>query len=102
MYPAPPVTSTEARSAANGEIGEAQRAHVLGRIDIAAVEDNRRSHQLAHLREVWLTEFVPFRHDCQGVGARQRLVALLAEGHAASEQPARRRPGLRIVRSDDR
>src|SRR5262245_23329488 len=59
MYPAPPVTRTEARSAANGKVGEAERAHVPGRIDVAAVEDDRRSHQLTHLLEIRLAELVP-------------------------------------------
>src|SRR5262245_22148158 len=98
MYPAPPVTRTPRPSAANGEVREALRLHLLGRIDVASVENDWRSHQRPHLAEVGLAELVPLGDDRQRVGAVERVVALVAQSDAAVEQPLRDRPGGRIVR----
>src|ERR1700730_12230308 len=97
MYPAPPVTRTLPLLASNGEIREAERTHVLGRVEVAAVEYDRRPEKGAHLVEVGLPELVPLRHDRQRVGTDQRVVALLAERDVIFEDAARRRPRFRIV-----
>src|SRR5580704_14313976 len=100
MYPAPPVTRTLpdlGDLASSGEVREAERAHVLGRVQVAAVEDDRRPEKGAHLVEVGLAELVPLRHDRQRVGTDQRVVALLAERDAIFEDAARRRLCFRIV-----
>src|SRR5688572_24129942 len=74
MYPAPPVTRTVL--AANGVIREAVPLHLVRREQVAAVEDNRRSHQFAHAGEIGAAELVPLRDDCQRVSALHRVVAV--------------------------
>src|SRR5207247_9792295 len=101
MYPAPPVTRT-LRLAANGKIREAERPHLLGRVDVPAVEDDRRAHQAAHLLEVRLAELVPLGDDRQRVSPRKRIVASLGERDSALEAPLRRDAGFRIVGANRR
>src|SRR5688500_4805202 len=69
MKPAPPVMRMRAirasggghahRRAADWEVGEAVLAHDLRLVEVAAVEDDRPLHQLAHAREVGPPELVP-------------------------------------------
>src|SRR3954468_10400517 len=100
MYPAPPVTSTARELASNGEIREAERAHLLGRVNVAAVEHDRCLHQRLHLTEVRLAKLIPLRDHRQSVGAGKRVVALLAQRDSTVEDAASHRRGRRIVRFD--
>src|SRR4029450_10825230 len=97
MYPAPPVTTTRAMLASDGEIREAQCLHLLPLVDVAAVEADRRahrfleprtgrlSHQSLEPRNVRLAELLPLGDDHQRVGVLQRVVVLAGIGDLVAE-----------------
>src|SRR5262249_21664783 len=50
-------------------VDEAEPAHLLGVVDVAAIHHNRPPHKTLDLLEVKLPELVPLSHDDDGVGA---------------------------------
>src|SRR6202789_713781 len=75
--------------------------HLFGVVEIATVEDRRGTQRGLDVVEVRTSEFAPFRHDGQGIGALRRFGAGVAErqvGALAVDAPALRH-GDRIVRA---
>ena len=72
--------SLECRGPADPVVGEAQRGHPRGVVDVAAVEDDRLAHQAAHDLEVGVAELVPLGDDGQGVGLLEGAVGAVAVG----------------------
>ena len=57
-----------------GIVGEAELAHLVRLVDVAAVEDHRLLHQRLHALEVRPAELVPLGDEQQRVGALERVV----------------------------
>jgi hypothetical protein len=60
-------------TSADGVVGEALFAHVIGIVQIAAVEDQRLFERLADGVEIGTAEQTPFGDDHQRIGVGQRL-----------------------------
>ena len=67
------------RFAAEGEIFEAEFAHALGRIEIAAVDDQAAGHEFAGAFPIQIAVYIPLRADQGGFGAAQRFVTDLRD-----------------------
>ena len=68
-------------AAPDADVDEAELAQ-RGRLEhVAAVDEDRRAHQVAQARQVELAELVPLGHDHQRVGQRRDGVGVRAEQH---------------------
>src|SRR5260221_6325178 len=78
-------------AAPDGGILEAETRHQGRVIEIAAIEDARRGHDLLQAFEIRAAELLPLRDDEQGLGAGGRLVSTAAQGEGpfAAPQPPR-------------
>src|SRR5262245_53471920 len=62
------------RCAPDRMIDEAEGLHVVGIVDVAAVDDHRLLQQLLHAGEIGTAELVPLRENEQRVRAVERFV----------------------------
>src|SRR5215472_92645 len=82
-------------------IDKAEPAHLLGVIDVAAVDHDRPPHQAFELLEIELLELVPFSHDDYGVGAPGHGLRIAAVVEVGQERP-RLLDGCRVIGAHDR
>ena len=83
---------------ADAEVIKAEFRHFLRIIEIAPVENCLFVQFVLHLREIGITEFIPFGEDKQRFCAVQDLVLVLAVGDGISEDRFRCSDRFRIER----
>src|SRR6266536_1280568 len=64
------------------EIGESQPTHLLGLVEVSAIEDDRIRHQGLDPFEIGLTKRAPLRAHRQCVSTLDGFVVVGAQGHA--------------------
>src|SRR5215472_3658281 len=103
MKPAAPETTALVTSSVppDAPVDEAELAHLLRVVDIAAIDHDRPPHQALELLEVELLELIPLGHNDDGVGASRDGLRIAAVVEVGQEGPGLL-DGRRVIGADDR